>query len=65
MPQPVLTKYKQGDLGAEYPKDKPVGEKLDMSIQANYETRPNDFPKKQNKNKVEASFTKMANEKDY
>ena len=65
MPQPVLTKYKQGDLGAEYSKDKPVGEKLDMSIQANYETRPNDFPKKQNKNKVEASFTKMANEKDY
>ena len=25
MPQPVLTKYKQGDLGADYPKDKPVG----------------------------------------
>ena len=65
MPQPIIKKYKQGDLGAEYPKDKPVGEKLDMSIQANYETRPNDFPKKQNKNKVEASFTKMANEKDY
>ena len=34
MPQPVLTKYKQGDLGAEYPKDKPVGKELDMSIQA-------------------------------
>ena len=64
MPQPVLTKYKQGDLGAEYPKDKPVGKKLDMSIQANYETRPNEFPKK-TENKVEASFMKMANEKDY
>ena len=63
MPQPVLTKYKQGELGADYPKDKPVGEKLDMSIQANYETRPTDFPKKK-ENKVEASFMKMANEKD-
>ena len=64
MPQPVLTKYKQGDLGADYQKDTPVGEKLDMSIQANYETRPTDFPKK-TENKVEASFMKMANEKDY
>ena len=35
-----------------------------MSIQANYETRPVDFPKKK-ENKVEASFMKMANEKDY
>ena len=35
-----------------------------MSIQANYETRPTDFPKKK-ENKVEASFMKMANEKDY
>ncbi len=43
MPQPVLTKYKQGDLGADYPKDTPVGEKLDMSIQAHYEPRPNDM----------------------
>ena len=30
MPQPVLTKYKQGDLGADYPKDKPVGKGLDI-----------------------------------
>ena len=37
MPQPVLTKYKQGDLGADYSKDTPVGEKIDMSIHANDE----------------------------
>jgi hypothetical protein len=35
-----------------------------MSVHANYETRPNDFPKKK-ENKVEASFNKMADEKDY
>ena len=64
MPQPVLTKYKQGDLGADYPKDTPVGEKIDMSVHANFETRPNYFPKKK-ENKVEASFNKMADEKDY
>jgi|TARA_R110000744_G_scaffold23705_1_gene59984 hypothetical protein len=64
MPQPVLTKYKQGDLGAEYPKDKPVGKELDLKIHANYETRPNEFPKKK-ENKVEASFMKMANDRDY
>ena len=45
MPQPVLTKYKQGDLGADYPKDTPVGKKIDMSIHANRETRPDSFPK--------------------
>ncbi len=64
MPQPVLTKYKQGDLGADYPKDTPVGEKIDMSIHANFETRPDSFPKKK-ENKVEASFNKMADERDY
>ena len=64
MPQPVLTKYKQGDLGADYPKDTPVGKKIDMSIHANRETRPDSFPK-QKKNNVDPSFNKMANEKDY
>mgnify|MGYP003120532030 FL=1 len=53
MPQPVLTKYKQGDLGADYPKDTPVGEKIDMSVHANFETRPDSFPKEK-KNNVEA-----------
>jgi len=64
MPQPVLTKYKQGDLGADYPKDTPVGEKIDMSVHANHETRPDSFPKEK-KNMIDASFNKMADEKDY
>ena len=65
MPQPVLTKYKQGDLGADYSKDTPVGEKIDMSIHANDETRPDSFPKQQKKPKVDPSFNRMADEKDY
>ena len=64
MPQPVLTKYKQGDLGADYPKDTPKGQKIDMSIHDNSETRPDSFPK-QKKNNIDASFNKMADEKDY
>ena len=65
MPQPVLPKYKQGDLGADYSKDTPVGEKIDMSIHANDETRPDSFPKQQKKTKVDPSFNRMADEKDY
>ena len=64
MPQPVLTKYKQGDLGMDYPKDTPKGQKLDLKPHCNYEDRPTDFPAKK-ENKIESSFFKMANEKDY
>ena len=64
MPQPVLTKYKQGDLGADYPKDTPVGEKIDMSIHANHETRPDAFPK-QKDNMVDKSVFTKADERDY
>jgi hypothetical protein len=65
MPQPVMTKYKQGDLGADYPKDKPVGKEANIKGQIpSWEDRQDVFPK-QNKNKVEKSFMKMANEKDY
>ena len=46
MPQPVLTKYKQGDLGMDYPKDTPKGQKLDLKPHCNYEDRPTDFPAK-------------------
>jgi hypothetical protein len=64
MPQPVLTKYKQGDLGADYPKDTPKGQKIDMKIHANWEDRPSNFPAKKG-SRVEPSFNKMADEKDY
>tara|TARA_R110002167_G_scaffold354048_2_gene567557 strand:+ start:478 stop:675 length:198 start_codon:yes stop_codon:yes gene_type:complete len=65
MPQPVLTKYKQGDLGADYPKDKPVGKELDIKGQIpSWEDRKDMFPNK-NRNQVEPSFNKMADEKDY
>jgi hypothetical protein len=64
MPQPVLTKYKQGDLGADYPKDTPVGEKIDMSVHANHETRPDSFPKQKN-NMIDKSVFKKADERDY
>tara|TARA_R100000005_G_scaffold93567_1_gene69309 strand:- start:460 stop:654 length:195 start_codon:yes stop_codon:yes gene_type:complete len=64
MPQPVLTKYKQGDLGADYPKDTPVGKKIDMSIHANRETRPDSFPKQKN-NMVDKSVFTKADERDY
>ena len=63
MPQPVLTKYKQGDLGKPYPKKKGK-DNLDLSIHANRETRPDTFPTKKN-NQVQSSFWKMANEKNY
>ena len=53
MPEDVMKKYKQGELPADYSKDTPVGQKIDMSIHANDETRPNDFPKQGKKNKVD------------
>ena len=65
MPQPVLTKYKQGDLGADYSKDTPVGNKLDMSIHANDETRPMDFPNQSKKTKVDPAVFRIADERDY
>ena len=45
MPEDVMKKYKKGELPADYSKDTPVGQKIDMTIHANDETRPNDFPK--------------------
>ena len=65
MPQPIMTKYKQGDLGMPYPKKKDKSMKnLDLSIHANRETRPDTFPTKKNDH-VQSSFWKMAKEKDY
>ena len=65
MPQPVLTKYKQGDLGADYPKDTPKGKEANIKGQIpSWGDRQDVFPKEK-KNNVQPSFNKMANEKDY
>jgi len=60
MPQPVLTKYKQGDLGADYPKQKPSGVKtLNLSSHNGGEADPDvstkDYPK-QNKQYLSQAF---------
>ena len=67
MPQPVLKKYKQGDLGMPYPKKKDKMKNLNLSAyggEADPEISTKDYPTKKN-NQVQASFNKMANEKDY
>jgi len=66
MPQPVLTKYKQGDLGMPYPKNKNKNN-LNLSShggEADGSISTKDYPSK-NKNQVQSSFNKMADEKDY
>jgi len=65
MPEDVMKKYKKGELPADYSKDTPVGQKIDMTIHANDETRPNDFPKQGKKNKVDPAVFRMADERDY
>ena len=65
MPQPIMKKYKQGELGKPYSKEKNKSMKyLDLSIHANRETRPDTFPTKPNTH-VQSSFWKKASEKDY
>ena len=64
MPQPVMTKYKQGDLGMPYPKKKDKMKNLDLTAGANPEVSTKDYPTKKN-NQVQSSFWKKANEKDY
>ena len=61
----TTSSYKEGELPADYSKDAPVGQKIDMNIHANDETRPNDFPKQGNKNKVDPAVFRMADERDY
>ena len=66
MPQPVMTKYKQGDLGMPYPKKKDK-KNLNLSAhggEADPEVATKDYPSKPNSH-VQSSFWKMANEKDY
>ena len=64
MPQPVLTKYKQGDLGMPYPKKKDKMKYLNLTAEADADVATKDYQTKKNK-QVQASFWKMANEKDY
>ena len=64
MPQPVLTKYKQGDLGMPYPKKKDKMKNLNLTAEADVDVATKDYQTKKNK-QVQASFWKMANEKDY
>ena len=66
MPQPVLTKYKQGDLGMPYPKKK---DKKNVNLsahggEADVDVATKDYPTKKNDH-VQSSFWKMAKEKDY
>ena len=66
MPQPIIKKYKQGELGMPYPKNKNKNN-LNLSAyggEADPEVATKDYPTKKN-NQVQASFNKMADEKDY
>lgn len=63
MPQPVLTKYKQGDLPEDYPKKADKMKDLNLKeLDPNLSTK--DYPNKR-VNQVEESFFKMADERDY
>ena len=67
MPQPILTKYKQGDLGMPYPKKKDKMKNLNLSAhggEADVDVSVKDYPTKKNTH-VQSSFWKKANEKDY
>ena len=66
MLQPIVKKYKQGELGMPYPKKKNKNN-LNLSAyggEADPEIATKDYPSKPN-NHVQSSFWKKANEKDY
>ena len=64
MAQPVLTKYKQGDLPQDYPKKADRMKTINLDVEADPNVSTEDFPSKQEK-QVQESFFAMANEKDY
>tara|TARA_R100001129_G_scaffold49950_1_gene34549 strand:+ start:323 stop:517 length:195 start_codon:yes stop_codon:yes gene_type:complete len=64
MTQPVLTKYKQGDLPQDYPKKVDRMKTIDLNAEADPNVSTEDFPSKQ-ENQVQPSLFSMANEKDY
>ena len=55
MPQPVLTKYKQGDLGMPYPKKKDKMKNLNLSAHGGEGELGMPYPKKKNKNNLNLS----------
>ncbi len=64
MTQPVLTKYKQGDLPQDYPKKVDRMKTIDLNTEADPNVSTEDFPSKQ-ENQVQPSLFSMADEKDY
>ena len=64
MTQPVLTKYKQGDLPQDYVKKADRMKTIDLDVEADPNVSTENFPSKQEK-QVQESFFAMANEKDY
>ena len=64
MAQPVLTKYKQGDLPQDYAKIVDRMKTIDLDAEADPNVSAEDFPSKQEK-QVQESFFTMADEKDY
>jgi len=68
MPQPIMTKYKQGDLGMPYPKKKDNMKNINMSShnggEADGSVATKDYPKEK-KTIVQPSVFAMADKKDY
>ena len=67
MPQPVMTKYNQGDLGKPYSKKKDKMKNLNLSAhggEADVDVATKDYPSKPNSH-VQSSFWAKANQKDY
>ena len=67
MPQPIMTKYKQGDLGKTYSKKGDKMKNMNLSAhggEADVDIATKDYPTKKNDH-VQKSFWSMANEKDY
>ena len=64
MPQPVLTKYKQGDLGEPYPKQKASNQVSSWKEHVDEDVATKSHPSAR-KNQVQSSFWKKADEKDY
>ena len=66
MPQPIIKKYKQGEIGLPYRKNKNKNN-LNLSAyggEADPEIATKDYPSKPNSH-VQSLFWKKANEKDY
>ena len=67
MPQPIMTKYKQGDLGKPYSKKGDKMKNVNLSAhggEADVDIATKDYPTKKNDH-VQSSFWKKANEKAY